>query len=312
MLPDVTIPASLAGLLTVFDRCFTAPSYRTFTALVTGFLAQTRRRTVCGMLTGAGLERVWHHARAHRFFAGARWCADAVGLALADLVIGLLPAGAPIIVVIDDTLFKRSGKKVFGAAWHHDGAAKGPKPIGYGNCWVVAGIVVDLPFCSRPVCLPVLARLWRPRRTGKIAFAREMVELLAAAHPDRMVHAVGDAAYVGEHLRGLASGITWTSRLKVTSVLHDLAPVRTGKSGRPRTKGARLGTATDLAAAAVWRTTRVRRYGRADSVQITEITCLWYGSFHTQTVRVILVRAPSHAPATATTAATAYHWSPPT
>ena len=207
-----------------------------------------------------------------------------------DLVIGLLPAGAPIIVVIDDTLFKRSGKKVFGAAWHHDGAAKGPKPIGYGNCWVVAGIVVDLPFCSRPVCLPVLARLWRPRRTGKIAFAREMVELLAAAHPDRMVHAVGDAAYVGEHLRGLASGITWTSRLKVTSVLHDLAPVRTGKSGRPRTKGARLGTATDLAAAAVWRTTRVRRYGRADSVQITEITCLWYGSFHTQTVRVILVR----------------------
>jgi hypothetical protein len=32
-----------------------------------------------------------------------------------------------------------------------------------------------------------------------------------------------------------------------------------------------------------------RRYGRADSVQIAEITCLWYGSFHTQTVRVVLV-----------------------
>jgi hypothetical protein len=107
--------------------------------------------------------------RAHRFFAGARWCADAVGLALADLVVGLLPAGAPIIVVIDETLFKRSGKKVVGAAWHHDGAARGPKPIGYGNCWVIAGIAVDLPFCSRPVCLPVLARLWRPRRTGKNA-----------------------------------------------------------------------------------------------------------------------------------------------
>jgi hypothetical protein len=105
-----------------------------------------------------------------------------------------------------------------------------------------------------------------------------------------MVHTVGDAAYVGEHLRGLASGITWTSRLKVTSVLHDLAPARTGKSGRSRTKGTRLGTATDLAAAAVWRTTRVRRYGRADSVQIAEITCLWYGSFHAQTVRVVLVR----------------------
>jgi hypothetical protein len=40
--------------------------------------------------------------------------------------------------------------------------------------------------CCRPVCLPVLARLWRPRRTGKIAFAREMVEVIAARHPDRL------------------------------------------------------------------------------------------------------------------------------
>jgi hypothetical protein len=60
------------------------------------------------------------------------------------------------------TLFKRSGKKVFGAAWHHDGAAKGPKPIGFGNCWVVAGIVVQLPFLSRPVCTTVGVSLWVP------------------------------------------------------------------------------------------------------------------------------------------------------
>jgi hypothetical protein len=108
--------------------------------------------------------------------------------------------------------------------------------------------------------------------------------------PDRIVHAVGDAAYVGEHLRDLDKQITWTSRLKVTSVLHDLAPPRTGQSGRPRTKGARLGTPTDLAATASWRTTKVRRYARTDTVQFADIVCLWYGSFHTQTVRVVLVR----------------------
>ncbi|HEV7897413.1 MAG TPA: hypothetical protein VGP31_06165 [Planosporangium sp.] len=119
-----------------------------------------------------------------------------------------------------------------------------------------------MPFLARPVCLPVLARLWRPRHTGKIAFARQMVEAVAARYPDRVVHAVGDAAYVGEHLRGLSRQITWTSRLKVTSVLHELAPPRTGQSGRPRTKGARLGTPADLAATAIWRTTEVRRYGR--------------------------------------------------
>jgi hypothetical protein len=117
--------------------------------------------------------------------------------------------------------------------------------------------------------------------------------LIAARYRDRHVHVVGDAAYVGERLRNLQTRITWTSRLKVTSVLHELPPARTGRSGRPRTRGARLGTPTDLAAAAVrgrWRDTRVRRYGRTDAVQITEVICLWYGSFRSQTVRVILVR----------------------
>src|SRR3981081_66017 len=184
MLPDGTVPGSLAGLLAVFRSCFTAPTFTTFTGLVVGLIAQTRRRTVCGMLLGACLERIWHHSVPQRFFPAARWRADAVGLALADLIVThLLPTGSPITIAVDDTLFTRSGKKVFGVAWHHDGAAKGPKPIGFGNCWVVAGVVVQPRFLSRPVCLPVLARLWRPRRTGKVPYARALGELLAARTP---------------------------------------------------------------------------------------------------------------------------------
>ena len=62
MLPDRTIPRSLARLLLTFRDCFTAPTFITFQALVIGSIAQTRRRTVCGMLLGTGLERWWHHA----------------------------------------------------------------------------------------------------------------------------------------------------------------------------------------------------------------------------------------------------------
>ena len=135
MLPSATIPRSLHALLEEFRPCFTAPTFTTFCGLLTGLIAQTRRRTVCGMLLGAGLEYLWHHSRAHRFFAAARWSADRIGLLLSDLIVRLLlPAGAPITLAVDDTLFKRAGKKVHGAFWHHDGAAKGPKPIGYGNC----------------------------------------------------------------------------------------------------------------------------------------------------------------------------------
>jgi hypothetical protein len=134
MLPDITVPCSLADVLLVFRWCFTAPTFRTFSGLVVGLIASTRRRTVWGMLLGAGLERFWHHSRAHRLFAVARWSTDAVGVALADLIVArLVPAGSPLTIAVDDTLFTRSGKKVFGVAWHHDGAAKGPKPIGFAQ-----------------------------------------------------------------------------------------------------------------------------------------------------------------------------------
>ena len=57
MLPGSTAPRSLAGLLAEFRPCFTAPTFQTFIGLVVGLVAQTRRRTVCGMLTGAGLDQ---------------------------------------------------------------------------------------------------------------------------------------------------------------------------------------------------------------------------------------------------------------
>ena len=105
MLPGATVPRSLADLLAVFRPCFTAPTFPTFVGLLVGLIAQTRRRTVCGMLTGAGLDQVWHHSRAHRLFTNARWSGDAVGLVLADLIVArLLPADAALTIAVDDTL----------------------------------------------------------------------------------------------------------------------------------------------------------------------------------------------------------------
>jgi hypothetical protein len=69
MLPGTTLPlpGSLAGLMGAFAPLFTAPSFRAFCGLACGFLAQSGKRTVCGMLAGAGLARAWSHDRAHRF-----------------------------------------------------------------------------------------------------------------------------------------------------------------------------------------------------------------------------------------------------
>jgi DDE superfamily endonuclease len=193
MLPGLTLPPSLMTPLAAFQPLFTTPSFRTFCALAAGFLAQTGRRTVCGMLTGTGLSRVWRHDRAHRFFSAARWSAEALGLALAKLVVMLLaPAGEPVLLAIDDTLFKRPGRKVHAIGWFHDGSAKGPHQVGLGNSWVIAAIVVRLPFWSRPVALPVLAKLVHkditPAPASRLALARQMTAALARVLPGRDIH----------------------------------------------------------------------------------------------------------------------------
>jgi hypothetical protein len=162
MLPDATLPlpASLISVLAWFTPLFTAPSFPTFTVLASGFLAQTGERTVCGMLAGAGLSRLWPHDRAHSLFARARWNPDELGLAAARLVVALLvPAGDPVTIAVDDTVFRRRGKKIWAASWIQDGSAPGPAKTGYGNNRVIAAIVVKLPPLNRPVALPVLAKL---------------------------------------------------------------------------------------------------------------------------------------------------------
>jgi SRSO17 transposase len=147
MLPDLTLPASLAGLLVVLRPVFTGPSFRTFCGLAAGLAGQVRRRTVCGMLLGAGLSRCWPHDRAHYFFARAAWDLDELGVAVARLVVALLvPAGEPLVVAVDDSVFRRSGRRVYGAAWQHDGSSPARNKLSFGNCFVTAGIVVALPF----------------------------------------------------------------------------------------------------------------------------------------------------------------------
>ena len=305
MLPELTLPASLAGLLVALRPCFTGPSFRTFCGLAVGLCGQVRRRTVCGMLLGAGVSRVWPHDRAHYFFARARWEIDELGVAVARVAVALLvPPGAAITVAVDDSLFRRRGRTVAGAAWQHDGSAPGRGKVGFGTCFVTAGIIVALPFCVRPVCLPVLARLHvpspgkKPARAARrdavagsrVSQAAALVTVLAAAFPGRAVHVVADAAYHGPALKELPASVSWTTRLPKNAVLYDLAPPRVRKPGRPARKGPRLGTPAGLAAAAAWQPAVIRTYGRDQATELAEVTCLWYGCLDTATVRVILAR----------------------
>jgi hypothetical protein len=159
-------------------------------------------------------------------------------LGVAELIVThLLAPGAPITVAVDDTLFRRRGKKVHGVGWFHDGSAAGQLKLGFGNNWVVAAIVVTLPFCPRPVALPVLASLAvKGGDRSKPDLARDLVDLIAERFPDRRIDLVADAAYGCGSFAGLGDDMTITTRARSNAAFYEPTPPRTGKRDRPRLK----------------------------------------------------------------------------
>ena len=232
--------------------------------------------------------------------------ADRVGLTLASMICErLLESGELVVVAVDDSLFGRVGSKVHACSWHRDVTGhRGRMVARWGNSWVVAGIVLRLPFLDRPVCLPVLFRLWRPKRKqfgkkqsdperpGKPALARQMIDLLSERLPDRALRVLGDSAYAGRSWRGLEDRITIIFRLRQQAALYAPAPPTSGRRGRPRSWGPKLGSVAQLATDpdSRWASTTVHWYERTQTVRFLTVEGLWEPLEPDTPVRVIIVR----------------------
>lgn len=77
-----------------------------------------------------------------------------------------------------------------------DTAGRGADKRGYGKNWVITAVVVRLPAISRPVAIPVLAKLVIKDTcsASRLWLARRMVQMLAEALPGRAIHVVAGSA----------------------------------------------------------------------------------------------------------------------
>jgi hypothetical protein len=302
------VPSSLAGLLSLLRGCFTQPTFETFSMLLIGMVGRVRDCTVTGMLQAAGLAGEWHHSRAHDFFARSRWDPDQLGVLLVDFLVTVFVNAGPIRLAVDDTLFGRSGRKVFGAHYLHDGAQ--PEGSGrrtrWGNCWVVVVLVVELPCLGgRQVGLPVLFRLFRPKdearpeldaeRPSQPELARTLIDMVLGRFPTRTVEVVCDGAYASKAWQDLPERVSVTTRMRANAAVYGLpaAERRPGQQGRTPLKGAKLQSLAQIAASAVFTAVTITGPdGRERTAHIHELTCLWYKPFHTRPVKAILIRNP--------------------
>jgi len=305
-------------MLVPFTDVFSQPSFANFLVLLEGWVLAGARAMTSTALT-ARRHYPKHFTSYYRFFSEGAWKPEAVGTALIRLVLPLVPAG-PVLAVVDDTLARKTGKRIWGANMHHDPLHWMPHALAFGHNWVCLALVIQVPLVQRPVAVPVLWRLYRSRkdRAGKTRRGRrerktvgtaskadyrtrpelavELLHLLRSAlGPERCIHLLGDSAYGGKSVtRNLPPNTTAISRAPMNAALYDLAPPhRPGQKGCPRKKGRRLPSPREMAARkAGWRTASVRLYGKNVSIRYKTAVVLWYNSTRTMPVRIVLVRDP--------------------
>jgi hypothetical protein len=327
-MPDIILPSAFVGLLVAFEPCFHAPSYRTFSLLVAGWIHCHGRRTITAVAVASGGVDRCHISVFHRFFTRASWSLDAVGRVVFRLALAWIPADQPLFVLIDDTLARKTGKGIALATMHHDPLlSSARKPFcSFGHVWVVLALWVPLPMGERRgFALPLLFRLYvgakrggtkdapgRPRRgtrqqvaeqahakhprPTKLTLARELVALVAGWADGRTVYPVVDSAYAARPLlEGRPANVHILSRLRPDAALWARpGRRRPDQRGRPRKRGHRLPTPKAMAATRRrWDPLPLTLYERQVTPLVFGCTALWYGALRDQPVRIVVVRDPS-------------------
>ncbi|MDQ2729430.1 MAG: transposase [Actinomycetota bacterium] len=284
-------------LVALTTSCFTAPSLAIFTTLLTGWVLAPGRRTVTAMITAGDPEGRRAHDAYHRFFRSGRWSAAAMWKVLVvHMVAALCPSGA-VVLDVDDTLYNKSGRRIDGAGSFRDAVRSTRNRVVYatGLNLVVVTLRVRPPWGAMPVGVPVGVRLHRKNGPKTTELAADIIVELAAWLPERHFCLCGDGAYACLAGRALPR-TTVTSRMRRDAALYEPAPARSGKRGRPRTRGARLATPTQMAAGLIdndftradldWR-------GRPKQLLVWSTPVLWYSIDHNHQMLLVIVRDPA-------------------
>lgn len=168
MLVAHLLPASFAALLTEFRPVLTSASFVNFQVLVYGWLHALGRGRVTDALRAATSIADKHFSAYFRFFSRATWCLDEFGLTLLAVAVRLLRL-TELVIVLDDTLMRKTGKKIAHAGMHADPVLRcGNRPfMSYGHVFVVLALHVSVAELGRTGwALPFMFRLFEPGKRG--------------------------------------------------------------------------------------------------------------------------------------------------
>lgn len=289
--------SSWQSLVAATSGCFSRGGFAVFSTLITGWVLAPGRRTVTAMIAVADPAATRAHDAYHRFLRDGAWAMEMLWRVLATRAIARFAPAGVVSLDCDDTLFHKSGRRIEGSGVFRDAVRSSGRRVVYatGLNLVVVTLRVVPPWGGCPIALPVNARLHRKAdATTTVAHAAAMLRQLAAWLPERGFHLCADGAYACLAGAGLPRCHV-TSRMRRDAALYEAAPPRSGRRGRPRTKGERLPTPPEMAARARrgdWQRVSTDVRGRPVERLVHVRDVLWYSVNKADLVRLVVVRDP--------------------
>jgi hypothetical protein len=307
------LPIAVHEVLVAFAPLFTRPVWEYARVLMLGAILARGKRTVTSALRAMGLAQERRFTNYHRVLNGAVWHACFAAKILLGLMVCLLPPGAPLQILVDETIERRNGNKIKTKGVFRDEVRSSRSKVVhcYRLRWVAMILLVAVPWSSRPWALPFYTVEAPSRKTCQKQGIRHRsvtdhvylaLRLVCRWFPSRALVLVGDGAYAMVQLirscASLPNPVTLVARFRWNAALYDppADPVP-GKRGRKPRKGKRQASLkqrlTDFAT--VWEKLSVRWYnGKIKEVLPFAGVSLWYTPGEPPvSIRWVVVRDPN-------------------
>jgi hypothetical protein len=300
---------SLATLLDPFRSAFTRPTWQKVVLLVEGTLLTHGRRTVTAALRAVGLQEERHFNLFHHVLSRARWSPLRISRFLLLLLVRtFVPKGAPVEIVVDETLERRWGPHITKCGYYHDPVRSSQKHvrISRGLKWLCLMLIVTPPWTSRSWALPFLSVLLTSEEVDRTLgrrhktvpeWTQQLVKLVRRWLPYRPIKIIGDGTYSVVELGTVCRNqqVTLIAPLRFDACLYTPPPPRKPRQmGRPRLVGQRLPQLDQVLIdpQIIWHKAWVMWYGQGkQQIEWCSGTALWYRGGQTPLpIRWVLTR----------------------
>ena len=303
------LPEEIIQVLALFAPLFSARVWGHAQVLLVGAMLAPGPRTVTAALRVMGWALESRFTNYHRVLSRATWSARQGSRILLGLLLTVfVPPGVPIVLGADDTVERRSGRKIQAKGCYRDAVRSTKKHVirCFGLTWVSMMLLVPVPWSQRVWALPFLTALcWPETKRGRrrhktsIDWVRQMMQQVRRWLPDRRLVLVVDGGFaaVSLALACVKHRVTMVSRLRWNAALyHPPGPQPQGKRGRKPWKGERQRSLQGWAERSdtPWETVEVPWYGgQRKTLWVFSRTALWYTpGLPPVAIRYVLVADP--------------------